>query len=208
MLKTWLMSGLGAISLLVAIQACTSKAGDACEKGKGACKDNNTALACNDGKFIEVPCKGAKGCTIANDTLDCDLSGNQVGDICAKDQEGEAQCAADGKSYLVCKSGKFAVTPCRGPGGCKYDGKTSKCDNAVGQEGDGCEGDSYVCSVDGKALLKCDGKNLKVDEKCVDGGTCKAEGTSAGCQGGKPPDEAKPADSAAGEGDEPSEDDF
>ncbi len=185
MTKLTVASSIIAVAaLLVGVGcACKSKAGDSCTKGQAACKDDKTALACQDGKFIETPCKGAKGCKVEGATVECDFSGNATGDPCSTDDESSTMCGADGKSQVECKGGKYQVHPCRGPDGCKQTGVTANCDVSIAQVGDACEGvtGGYACSVDKKALLKCKNGKFEVEEQCPAGKPCKIEGSSAGC---------------------------
>ncbi len=162
---------------------CKKKAGDSCAKGEAACKDDRTTLSCQDGKFIESPCKGANGCKVEGATVDCDISGNANGDPCSKEEEGNTACSGDGKSQIECKGGAYVVHPCRGPDGCKQTGMMANCDVSIAQQGDLCEGvtGGYACSLDNKALLKCKNGKFEVEEQCPAEKPCKVEGNSAGC---------------------------
>lgn len=197
------LAALAGLLMSVAV-GCEPKVGDACEAGKAACQDKSNALVCSDGKLVAMPCKGAKGCAIEGDSVNCDYSGNQAGDTCTSSSEGAAQCSADNKSLVMCKGGKFMVVACRGPAACKVEGNTSKCDNSIAEEGEPCDGAGFACKVDGSALLKCEGGKTVVNEKCEGGAKCKIEGDKAGCMGG----EAAPAatdEPAAGDETEPDE---
>ena len=183
--KTILASSLivAAVLVLGVGCACKTKAGDSCTSGQAACLDDKTSLACQDGKFIATPCKGAKGCKVIGATVECDISGNAAGDVCSKDDEGNTSCTTDGKQQIECKGGKFVVHPCRGPDGCKQTGIMANCDVSIAQVGDACEGATggYACSVDKKALLKCKNGKFEVDEACAAGKPCKITGETAGC---------------------------
>jgi hypothetical protein len=120
-----LAAALLLMSMAVLSTACKAKVGDSCTAGTAACQDDKNGLACEGGKFIAVPCKGAKGCSVANDQVTCDASGNAAGDICGTDSEGNGDCTPDGKSAIVCKSGKWAINACSG--GCIDNGKTVTC---------------------------------------------------------------------------------
>jgi len=184
MKMTFASSLIAVAGLIVGVGcACKTKAGDSCTKGQAACKDDNTSLSCQDGKFIESPCKGAKGCKVEGATVDCDITGNAAGDLCSTDDEGNTACSADGKTQIECKGGKYAVQQCRGPDGCKQNGLLANCDVSIAQLGDACEGvtGGYACSVDKKALLKCKNGKFEVDEQCPAGKPCKIAGDSAGC---------------------------
>jgi hypothetical protein len=166
-----------AVLCLAALGCGKPKAGDTCTKGKAACQDDKTELICQGGKFIVAPCKGPKGCAVTGDTLHCDISGNVAGDLCSTDDEGNSACTSDGKQMVSCEKGKYTVTPCRGPAGCK----TNKCDVSLAQAGDPCSGGGYTCSVDRKAVLQCKDGKAVVDETCSGGKQCKG-GEKVGCE--------------------------
>lgn len=76
-----------------------------------------------------------------------------VGSSCDK---GEARCI-DRSRALVCESGHFIETPCRGKNGCRVEVETTSCDVHGDQPGDPCSTDdesSAVCS-DAATLLAC-----------------------------------------------------
>ena len=120
-----IVAALFLVSLSAFFCACKAKVGDSCTAGTAACMDDKNGLACEGGKFISVPCKGAKGCALASDQVTCDASGNAAGDICGSDSEGNGDCTPDNKHAIVCKSGKWAINDCGG--GCIDNGKTVSC---------------------------------------------------------------------------------
>ena len=185
-MKTRLASSLIVLVAAVAFGcACKKKPGDSCLNGEAACLDEKTELVCQEGKYIQAPCNGATGCKMENATVTCDISGNALGDVCSKDDDGNTACAPDKKNEITCKGGRYAVLPCRGPEGCADKGGTVVCDVSIAQLGDSCanlSGEGYACSVDKKSLLKCKGGKFELDEKCSDGKTCKVNGDQAGCQ--------------------------
>ncbi len=178
-LQRGLARGLALIAVVfgaaLVVAGCKPNVGDTCEKGKAACIDGKSMLSCQEGKFISVPCKGAKGCGVEGDSVKCDVSGNAAGDLCSKDDEGTGACSADGKAQVVCKGGKFASTPCRGPKGCK----DATCDNSLSHLGDPCDMTGLLCTDDGKAAARCkDGKWVK-EQDCAN--PCKVEGETIVC---------------------------
>src|SRR5207249_3648910 len=120
--------------LFAATAGCKPGVGDACEKGNVTCVDGKNAVVCQSSKYVAVPCKGANGCAGEKAAATCDASGNAAGDACSTDEEGSAWCAADSKAKLLCKGGKLAAEPCRGPKGCKG----QSCDTSFAEVGDPC----------------------------------------------------------------------
>ncbi len=129
---------------------------------------------CDQGKLIEAPCRGPRGCSMPVEGVVCDVSGNKPGDPCSRDDEGAAACA-DAKSILVCRSGKFQINLCRGPDGCERSDGRPQCDTSIAEVGDGCvDADKpRACATDRKALLGC------VDGKMANQVTCRGPD---GCQ--------------------------
>lgn len=177
-----LTGALWAALVATSLLACKPKAGDACSSGQAACQDDKTELVCEGGKFIAAPCKGAKGCKTEGSTQTCDSSANAPGDVCGKVSEGHTHCTPDHKSKIVCAGGKYTVSPCRGPDGCKETGEAALCDISVAAPGDACgdlKGGAFACSVDKKALLECKGGKFVVNETCKK--ACGTKGDSVGC---------------------------
>lgn len=78
-----------------------------------------------------------------------------AGSSCDK---GEQRCIDPGRA-LVCESGHFIETPCRGKRGCSVELETTSCDVHGDTPGDACSTDdegSAAC-VDPKTLLACHG---------------------------------------------------
>ena len=69
---------------LVAFLACKPGPGSSCDPREARCLDAKRAIICDDGKFLETPCKGKAGCSTIQESTTCDFSGNQPGDACAK----------------------------------------------------------------------------------------------------------------------------
>ncbi|MBL8912673.1 MAG: hypothetical protein JNM17_18410 [Archangium sp.] len=68
-------------------------------------------LQCTNGKFtLYADCKGPNGCSVNEETADCDTTGNSVGDHCAPTSEGKVRCDPDGGlNILRCVSGQLDV---------------------------------------------------------------------------------------------------
>lgn len=78
-------------------------------------------LQCTNGVFrLYADCKGPKGCSVTNDTADCDTSGNTGGDHCAPTSEGKVRCDPDGgMNVLQCDGGALEVIwTCEAPRVC------------------------------------------------------------------------------------------
>lgn len=139
-----------------AIEGCCSKLGDAkpkvgdpCTKGTGACLDAKNQLACQAGKFVSIPCKGAAGCVESGTSLRCDVSGNETGDLCSAEDEGTGVCTPDGKEMVKCVGGKFRRDVCDGRKGCTE----NTCYTRI-KVGDPCDRGKSDCA-DEKTELTC-----------------------------------------------------
>ena len=172
------------MALMVA-GCCKTKAGDTCTKGSAACLDEKVALSCQGDKYIESPCKGPKGCAVVGAMVKCDVSGNASGDPCADDDDGNGACAPGGKSQVVCRSGKYAIEPCRGPDACTEDANSVTCDVSVAELGETCHGmkagSDNACSVDGKNLLTCKDNKVVLAHPCGGAEGCKVESDGIAC---------------------------
>ncbi|MGA9522273.1 MAG: hypothetical protein WBV82_12455, partial [Myxococcaceae bacterium] len=65
-----------------------------------------------DGTWTALPCRGPGGC-VANTVVECDMSRNLEGDLCAltaPSNEGKGICTADGKATLQCRQGTLVKT--------------------------------------------------------------------------------------------------
>jgi hypothetical protein len=141
---------------LVAFWSCKPAPGGSCDPGEARCLDATREIICEDGKFVETPCKGKGGCSTLQERTTCDISGNQPGDPCPKSEEGAAACVSE-SAMIACRSRKFEQVPCRGPGGCEMVGAQAKCDQSVVEAGEPCvlKSASAACSVDKQTVLSC-----------------------------------------------------
>lgn len=112
---------------LLVFTACPSESpltvGSKCsEEGVGRC--DGTAprlLQCNNGVLtVYADCHGPRGCTLVQDTADCDTSGNSVGARCPPSSEGKVRCDPDGGlNILRCVNGTLGtVLSCTPPASC------------------------------------------------------------------------------------------
>jgi hypothetical protein len=146
---------LGLASLILVDSGCRAGVGGHCEKGEARCLDGVRALACESGQFIEVPCRGAKGCAAGPNSIACDIEGSRAGDRCSRDEEGTAVCAG-AQALMACRDGHFVSSPCRGRKGCALLGAQALCDASVGVPGEACREDGKkACAVDGSVVLEC-----------------------------------------------------
>jgi hypothetical protein len=150
--------------------------GASCRGDSNACsRDGKTMLQCKDGRFAErLPCGGPKGCTFDRNDVECDLSQAAVGDPC---EAGSASCTRDGKTWLSCDGGRFAVVmQCAGPDAkCTTEGGAARCNHPkLGTLGTPCGVQDFtVCSADRMSKLRCNHGVFVLDQKCPKG--CEGE---------------------------------
>ncbi|MGZ3457167.1 MAG: hypothetical protein ACXU86_01555 [Archangium sp.] len=92
------------------LSACGAKAGDNCQGTAYTCSSDKEALECRDKVWRTLPCKGPSGCTEADKSVHCDMTGDVDGDACAASAEGRGLCTADGKAVLECRQGTLVQT--------------------------------------------------------------------------------------------------
>lgn len=101
--------------------------GDPCDATGAICStDGDAMLECEAGHWsVHRHCRGARGCAIVGDLVDCDQSLSAVGDACGS---GDA-CSVDGSTLLTCADGAFVVNgPCPGPARCQASEGRVLCD--------------------------------------------------------------------------------
>ncbi len=90
---------------LLSVTACpgprslsVSSSGGACtNENEGACESPTRLLICHNKVWVVASdCKGPDGCRLNQDTYDCDLRGNSIGDTCPAQSEGKVRCDPDG----------------------------------------------------------------------------------------------------------------
>lgn len=149
----WLWPQIGSWILLCI--GCRAGVGGQCEKGEARCLDGARALTCEAGQFIEVPCRGPKGCAAGPNATACDIKGSRAGDRCSRDEEGTAVCENE-QALMACRDGHFVSSPCRGPQGCTLAGEQALCDASMGVLGDACREDGKkACALDHSVVLEC-----------------------------------------------------
>jgi len=145
---------------------CKPGVGSRCDKGESRCLDATSALVCQDGRYIETPCRGKAGCRLDVDRTACDVHGDRPGDACSTDEEGAAVCV-DEKSMLACRKGKYTTVACRGAHGCSEEGHHAECDATIAESGEPCAAEGKkACSADGKRVLQCAQGQMETRYQC------------------------------------------
>jgi hypothetical protein len=146
---------------LALLPACGKHTGSACKPGESLCTTKEAALTCQNGKFVDIACRGPLGCNRFQNHANCDTTISNVGDPCMAQADEEYACSPDKKQALLCKNGRFdRYLECRGPSGCSLLGAQVSCDTSIAKKGDPCKVQkASACSDDKKELLVCqDGK--------------------------------------------------
>jgi hypothetical protein len=97
---------------------------------------------------------------------------------------------------LACQKGVFVPVPCKGPAGCKEDGKHLACDVTGNAEGDACSTDeegAAIC-IGEQRRITCRGGKQNIDFCRGDKG-CKSEAGAIRCDQSK----GEPADPCSGQ---------
>lgn len=84
------------------------EAGNSCNtENAGSCASATRLLVCQSGIWVTATdCKGPDGCRLVDDTYECDLRGNSLGDLCPSTSEGKVRCDPDGGvDILRCRQG-------------------------------------------------------------------------------------------------------
>jgi hypothetical protein len=161
-----------------AVSACRDKPapGGKCRvPDQLVCGGADRALVCEPAPsggstvWLEIPCKGAKGCARRTDGDECDDTVAGDGDPCPRSPPLDYACTSDHARALFCKDGRYALwRACRGPEGCQVEGgRNVRCDTTLGERGDPCaQPGTYACSSDSKAMLLCDGSSLTAASSC------------------------------------------
>jgi hypothetical protein len=166
---------------LLGAAACKPAVGGSCDAHEARCLDDARAIVCDEGKFIETPCKGKGGCSTAREKTSCDISGNQPGDACSKSDEGVAVCAGE-SAMLACHGRKYETVPCRGPRGCEMVVGQPNCDQSVAELGEACKKqNAKACSADKTRVLSCAEGRMKELYACRGEGQCSSAAGKLAC---------------------------
>ncbi|MBL8610989.1 MAG: hypothetical protein JNL38_26845 [Myxococcales bacterium] len=117
---------LAVVALALLAAACAKKPGGKCSnEAEAECRGKTAALTCHDKTWMELSCRGPKGCVTTGNTVECDESLAQAGDAC--DHEGNVACAVDKKASVKCDKGKWVADE-KCPKGCEVTGLLVKCE--------------------------------------------------------------------------------
>jgi len=162
---------------LVAV-GCKPKAGGSCKiETKEVCVDAKNALACHDGKWEELTCKGPDGCMKGAPDATCDQSVADAQDTCNLPED--YVCTGDKKAMLQCTKNKWTLAQsCLGDRACVMEKKKVTCDNSVANLGDACrEEEDYACAPDHKSAVVCRGSKFIQASLCKGQKGCRVTGT-------------------------------
>jgi hypothetical protein len=167
-------TGLLAAAAILVLTQChlKPKAGGKCAtNGKYLCDSGGTALLCQDGTYVSMPCRGPKGCMGTGPGSQCDDDLAQEGDVCMTTLNENYACSTDHKKELLCKDGKFAeVRSCKGPKACAIQGDMIHCDDSLADVGDPCVEEpadaNYACSTDKVTEVVCKAGKFNPSNSC------------------------------------------
>jgi hypothetical protein len=166
---------------LLATLACKPGPGSSCDPREARCLDAKRAIVCDDGKFVETPCRGKAGCFTVQERTSCDFSANQPGDACSKSDEGVAVCVGE-DAMLACHERRYERVPCRGPRGCDATGGQPNCDQSVAEVGEPCKKpNAKACAVDKTQVLTCRDGRMSPLYLCRGEGQCSSAGGKLAC---------------------------
>jgi hypothetical protein len=168
---------------LLSFYSCKPGPGSSCRIGEARCLDGKREIICDPDqlRFVEVPCKGKKGCVTEHERTACDISGNASGDPCSALDRGVAFCLG-GDAMLACHDEKFERVPCRGPRGCVMLGEQASCDQSIAEIGEACEAaNRKACSVDKTQVLTCASFHMAAEFVCRGEGQCRSAGGKLAC---------------------------
>lgn len=172
------MKRIWLLCLLTIAAGCKPKAGGTCKlEAKEICVGDKTALACHDGKWEEMPCRGSAGCSKSGKEDLCDQSAANEKDTC--NLPSDVLCTDDKKAMLECKGNKWTASQsCLGVRGCTMlEPKKVSCDNTVANPGEPCRDENdYACSPDAKTVVVCHDKKFTTGAICRGKGGCRVTG--------------------------------
>ncbi len=161
-------------------EGCKPKAGGSCKiETSEVCNDDKSALACHDGKWEEMSCKGPAGCAKSGNEYVCDQSVAKEGEVC--NLSNNFVCTADKKAMLECQKNKWVTSQtCLGERGCSINEKKITCDNSIANLDDKCpaedDGIDYACTPDKKAALVCRKGKFVMASPCKGPKACRVAG--------------------------------
>ena len=173
--------GCTSVAGRVKCDTSVAEVGDPCSaanEGKSACTpDHKERLDCASGKHVVAArCEGPAGCTNDKGEVRCDGARMVAGAACTG--EGLAECGADGKVVLHCRSSRMIADghACLGENGCYSLGGRIACDQSVAEAGAACANEGQVsCSKDGTATVVCTSGTFTAGRACPKGCTVGAD---------------------------------
>ena len=156
---------------------CKPKAGAGCKiETKEVCVDQKAALVCHDGKWEDMTCRGAAGCSKVGGEFSCDQTVAEDKDVC--NLANDYVCSSDKKGMLECTKNHWTfVQSCLGERNCAMEAKKVTCDNSIANTGDACrEEDDYACSPDKKTALVCRSQKFVIASNCKGKNACRVTG--------------------------------
>jgi hypothetical protein len=171
---------LGLLCAALQVHACKPAVGSSCATDEARCLDKSSQLSCDNGRFIQTPCRGPAGCSTSDRGVRCDISGNRPGDACSRVDEGAASCV--GQRMIVCRGGQYVFAECRGAKGCSNEAGRAVCDTSLALRGDACnKPGAKACSKDGKEVLSCQAGEMSFLYFCRGEVGCNAAGGKLNC---------------------------
>jgi hypothetical protein len=158
---------VGLVLVLVQCKGLKPSPGAPCvTNGKFQCSDPSSALLCQSGKYVSMPCRGPAGCTGFGASSRCDDDLALEGDACLQTLNDNYACSVDHTKEFICKTGKFtAIRTCKGPKKCTVSGDMINCDDSMADVGDVCVVDpgdaNFGCSPNKLTEVVCDGPSSK-----------------------------------------------
>ena len=167
----------------LSLSGCKPGPGSSCAEHEARCLDASREIVCDNGRFVETPCRGKAGC-VTDDQLQrtsCDISGNRPGDTCTHGSEGVAVCQGE-HAMLSCHGGTFVSVPCLGAKGCQMLGEQASCDQSVASPGDPCKKENAkACAPDASQVLACQNGKMAPLYFCRGDQHCGVTGGKLAC---------------------------
>jgi hypothetical protein len=180
MIRNVLLVSAVLVALAALATGCRPKAGASCKiETKEVCLDEKEALACHDGTWEAMKCRGPSGCTKSGNEHICDQAVADENDVC--NLANDFVCTADKKGMLECQKNRWSfVQSCLGERGCVMEQKKVTCDNSIANVGDACrEEDDYACAPDMKAAVVCRAGKFETASPCKGDKGCRVTGDKA-----------------------------
>lgn len=201
----WMAPAVLSLFFLAGASDCKPKPGAKCStNGRFTCQDPSSALLCQGGVIVSLPCRGPGGCQGVGASSECDDDLAEEGDNCAMTQSENYSCTTDHKKELLCTEGKFVVRrTCKGQNACAIAANLIHCDDSVADVGDACVEEAgeanYACSVNKSLELVCKGKKFEESNSCRGPKGCWIQGESESCDYsfGREGETCRPVDSNA-----------